>query len=93
MLSTMHLYPVDGAAGRVEQERDAVELSRREVGAGHRRRRSGPREQGQADRVGEQLLRCACTHTRPAAPIEFHDGRRRGPVRATYGENYARLAS
>ena len=42
--STMHLYPIDGAAAPGGRGRDRVRLPRRRLGRRHRRRRPRPRE-------------------------------------------------
>ena len=54
MQSTMHLYPVDGAASAGQEQGDAVGLSRRDVGRGDRRRRSGSGEQGRRSPTGRE---------------------------------------
>ena len=80
MLSTMHLYPIDGAAARVKNNAHGVGLSRRQVGGGHRRRRSRSGEQGQDHRVGQGLLGRAPSAQRARRVRELHDGHRgRGP--------------
>ena len=40
MRSAMHLYPIDGGAHRVGKKRHGIQLPRRELGGGHRRRGS-----------------------------------------------------
>ena len=54
--STTHIYPVDGAAGRVASDATRLGVPRREMGAGHRRRRSGPRRCQRRQGVGDRLL-------------------------------------
>ena len=54
--STMHLYPVDGAAGRVATDATAWSYRRRPLRAGDRRRRSGPCQCGRNPRLDGRLL-------------------------------------
>ena len=68
MLSTMHLYPVNGAAQPREEQRDAVGVSRREVGAGDRGRRSGSGQQRKDHGLGARLLDAAPSALGAAAP-------------------------
>ena len=43
--STMHLYPIDGVAGRVAEGRHRLELPGRQMGHGHRRGQPRPGRQ------------------------------------------------
>ena len=61
--STMHLYPIDGAAGRVGKSDDRVELPRREVGGGHRRRRTPTRRTRSGSSRGRGSTGRRCTRT------------------------------
>ena len=72
--STMHLYPVNGAAGEGEEQRHPVGLPRRDVGAGHRRRRSRSRQQGEARHLGARLLRRPPSALRGRRVRQLHDG-------------------
>ena len=67
MKSTMHLYPIDGAAHDVARDRHGVELSRRDVGLGVRRRRSRSGERPERSAAGASTTSRRCTRTRPAA--------------------------
>ena len=79
MHSTMHLYPIDGAAGRVGKQRHAVGLPRRQVGAGDRRASTPTRPTTAHDRAGRR------SYWDGAAPVlggrrlrQHDDGRGRG---------------
>ena len=91
MLSTMHLYPIDGAASRVKATRDAVGLSRREVGRGDRRRRSQSREQGRTHRLGASYWEALHPYSAGGAYVNFMMDEGEDRVKATYGKNYERL--
>ena len=75
-LSSMHLYPINGAAHRVGGDATRLELSRRHVGRGHRRGRSGSGEQGPDDPMGECVLESAPSPFGGRGVREFHDARR-----------------
>ena len=68
MHSTMHLYPINGAAHRRRQERHRVQLPRRQLRRGDRRGRSRPGQQRAHDRSGPGTTGWRCIPTRPAAP-------------------------
>ena len=77
--STMHLYPINGGAHDVGQDRHRLQLSRREVGRSHRRRRSRP------GRRTPSIIAWAKTYWDGAPSLvrrwrlrQLHDGRRRG---------------
>ena len=57
--STMHLYPIDGAAHDVGADRHPLGLPRRELGLGLRRRRPRSRERGRDPQLVRRLLRGA----------------------------------
>ena len=65
--STMHLYPIDGAASRVAAGRDRLRLPGRRLGGRHRRRRPRSRQRRAHLAVGAGLLGRRCTRPRPAA--------------------------
>ena len=96
-LSLMHLYPIDGARASRRQGRDAPGARRDAtwamVIAGIDPTRS---QGGGADALGPGLLGGGAP-VQPAggAYVELHDGRRgrRTRVKATYGDNYDRLAA
>ena len=78
MLSTMHMYPVDGAASRVGNGETPWAYRDAKWARGHRRRRSESREEGRADRLGAQLLGGHPPLFGGRRLRELHDGRRRG---------------
>ena len=54
--STMHMYPIDGAASRVPDERDRLRLPGRRLGRHHRRRRPRPGQRRPHLAMGQGLL-------------------------------------
>ena len=66
--STMHLYPIDGAVARRRLDRHRVQLPRRELGRGDRRRRPRPGQRRRDHAMDGGLLGRDCIPTRPAAP-------------------------
>ena len=66
--STMHLYPIDGAAHDVGRDGHRLGLPRRELGLGLRRRRSRPGQRRPRSGSGPSTTTRRCTRTRPAAP-------------------------
>jgi hypothetical protein len=88
--SLMHLYPSDGAAARGAR-RDAVGLPRRQVTAVIAGVDPDPAN-ADALRSDDRVLRRA-SHTDGRLVRELHDGGGSGARSATYGSNYARLAS
>ena len=73
--STMHLYPIDGAAHDVGSTDTAVELPRRELGLGLRRRRPRPGQRRRHPRLEHRLLRGAAPVLRRRRLREHDDGR------------------
>ena len=68
MHSTMHLYPIDGAAGRVGAGRYGLGLSRRHMGHGHGGRRSRPGQRRQDHVLDARAIGTRCIPIPPAAP-------------------------
>ena len=68
MKSTMHMYPIDGAAHDVGQSDTAVELPRRELGLRVRRASIRTRPTSTSSGAGASTTTRRCTRTRPAAP-------------------------
>jgi hypothetical protein len=78
--STMHLYPIDGAAGRVPQ--DATAFAFRDGGWGcDRRRRPRPGQRRSHVPVGQGLLGGAAPDLGRRWLHQFHDDRGPGPDR------------
>ena len=73
MQSTMHLYPVNGAAGRVGKH--GVELPGGHLGRGDRGSRSRPGEQGPHRQLGQAVLGGCASLFGGRRVREFHDGR------------------
>ena len=91
--STMHLYPINGAAHRVGPTEHAVGLPRRQLGHGHGRGRSRPGRTPTRSIEWAAATAMRCIRTRPAAPyvnMMMEEGQDR--VAASYGDNYERLA-
>ena len=65
--STMHLYPINGAAQRAGQGRHGLQLPRRELRGGHRGSRSRPGEQPPPRCSGPRTTGSPCTPSRRAA--------------------------
>ena len=65
--STMHLYPIDGAASRVAAGRDRLRLPGRRLGRRHRRRRPRSRQRRPHLAAGRRTTGRSCTPPRPAA--------------------------
>ena len=76
--STMHLYPIDGAAHDVDSGRHGLELPRREVGRRVRRRRPRPGERERDPEVVDRLLRGAAPVLGRRRLREHDDGRGTG---------------
>ena len=76
--STMHLYPINGAAGTRAEGRHRLQLPRSQVRRGHRRRRPRPREQPAARAVGQGLLAGAPPVLVGRRLRQHDDGRGRG---------------
>ena len=90
--STMHLYPIDGAAARVGG-RHAVRLPQRRLGRGHRRRGSGPGQRRRDHRLGHVLLGGAApVLSAGGAYVNFMMDEGEDRIRASYRGNYERLA-
>ena len=92
MHSTMHMYPIDGAAHDVGADRHRVQLPRRAVRRGHLRGRPRP---GNAGTIRDWCVGFwDATHPYSAggAYVNFmmEEGQER--VQATYRDNYDRLA-
>ena len=65
--STMHIYPINGAAGELASRTLPGRTARRELRPGHRRRRPRPGQQRAHDRMGQRLLAWRSIHIRRAA--------------------------
>ncbi len=83
--STMHLYPIDGAAARVAAGRHRLRLPRRRLGGRHRRGRPRPRQRRADLRVGQGVLGAAAPHVGGQRLPQLRDGRghRTGCARPT----------
>ena len=94
-LSLMHLYPIDGAVQRDGQGRYGVELPRRDLVDGHCRHRSRSRKKAGAV---TQWTKAYWEAVHPfdlggAYPNFMMDDEGDARLKATYGDNYARLAA
>ena len=93
MHSTMHLYPIDGAAHDVGAGRHGLQLPRRPLGRGDLRASTPSRPTPARCATGAWGTGTRPTRTRPGgAYVNFmmEEGQER--VRATYRDNYDRLA-
>ena len=66
--STMHLYPIDGAAHDVDSSDTAWSYRDAQLGLGLRRRRPRPGQRRTRSATGPSTTSRRCTRTRPAAP-------------------------
>ena len=78
MKSTMHMYPIDGAAHDPGQFRHGLELPRRALGLRLRRRRPRPGQRRRDPAVEHRLLRGAAPLLGRRGLREHDDGRRAG---------------
>ena len=76
--STMHLYPIDGAAAPGARGRDRVLVPRRRVVRGHRGRRPRSRQRGRDHALGPRLLGGAAPVLGGRRLHQLHDGGGRG---------------
>ncbi len=92
-LSTMHLYPISGAAERVPDGRNCVRLPRRRVERSHRRHRSpDPANLGMVTEWATGLLGGPAPDLGRRRLREHDDGRgARSASRSAYRGNYERL--
>ena len=79
MFSTMHLYPVNGAAHRVGNSETAVQLSRRHLERGDCRRGPRPGQQSPHHQLGQGILRCPAPLRFGRRVCQLHDGGRGRP--------------
>ena len=91
--STMHLYPIDGAAHDVASGRHGVELPRRDLGHRLRRRRPRPGERRPHPRLDRRLPGGAAPVLGGRRLREHDDGGGPDRVRASYRDNYDRLVA
>ena len=66
--STMHMYPIDGAAHDPDSVGHGLGLPRRELGLGVRRASTPTRPTSTRSGAGASTTTRRCTRTRPAAP-------------------------
>ena len=91
--SSMHLYPIDGAASRVSPDDTAWGYRNARWAEVDRRRRCGPRECRPDPRLDCRLLGGSASATRWAArTTNFLMDESPERVRASYGSSYPRLA-
>ena len=93
LLSTMHLYPIDGAGTAWAARTRRVELSRRQVGGGDRRRRSRPGQPASDHRLGKRYWEALHPHSAGGAYVNIMMDEGQERVQATYRDNYDRLAA
>ena len=90
--STMHLYPIDGAAARVAAERRRGPTATR-VGRGHRRRRPGSGRTRRDHATGRvDYWEALHPYSMGGAYVNFMMDEGQERVQATYRANYERLA-
>ena len=77
MHSTMHLYPINGAAHRVGTGRHRLQLPRRQLRRGHRRRRPRPGQQRRITAWTQRLLGGPAPVLGRRRLRQLHDGRGR----------------
>ena len=75
MHSTMHLYPIDGAAHDISSSRHRLQLPRRAMGRGHLWRRSGPSQRHRDPRLVRRLLGRDPPLLSRGRVRQLHDGR------------------
>ena len=91
--STMHLYPINGAAHRVGPTETAVGVPRRQLGHGHGRRRSRSGERGRAAASWcVDYFDALHPYSAGGAYVNMMMEEGQDRVEASYGENYERLA-
>ena len=91
--SLMHLYPIDGAVHRTAR-RHGLGCARCDVVDGYRRHRPEPGESSRAEGMGDRLLgRGSSVRPRGAYPNFMMGDEGEARVRASYGDNYPRLAA
>ena len=90
----MHLYPIDGAAHRVGRKRHGLQLPRREVGGGDRRRRSRSGQHATTiTQLGKDYWDALHPYSAGGAYVNFMMDEGQERVQATYRDNYERLAA
>ena len=90
--STMHMYPIDGAAHDVGSTDTAVELPRGELELGLRGRRSRPGQRRRRAQVERRLLEALHPYSAGGAYVNMMMDEGQERVRASYRDNYDRLA-
>ena len=91
--STMHLYPIDGAASPGACRRDGLPVPRRRLVRRHRRGRPGPGQRRGASRSGPATTGPELHPTSAGGTyVNFLMDEGEDRVRASYGGNYDRLA-
>ena len=90
--STMHLYPIDGAAHDVGAVRHPLELPRRDLGLGLRRRRPRPGQRGGIRRWCVDYFEALHPYSAGGAYVNMMMDEGQERVRASYRDNYDRLA-
>ena len=89
----MHLYPIDGAAHDVGLGRHGLELPRRELGLGVRRRRPRPGERRARSGTGSiDYYEALHPYSAGGAYVNMMMDEGQERVRASYRDNYDRLA-
>ena len=89
----MHLYPIDGAAHDVGAVRHGLELPRRELGLGDRRRRSRPGQRRRDPAAGRvDYFEALHPYSAGGAYVNMMMDEGQERVRASYRDNYDRLA-
>ena len=93
MKSTMHMYPIDGAAHDVGAVGHRLELPRRELGIGVRRRRSRPGERRRrSESWSIEYHEALHPYSAGGAYVNMIMDEGEERVRASYRDNYDRLA-
>jgi Berberine and berberine like len=91
-LSLMHCYPIDGAVHRVGAGETAWSFRDARVVHGQRRNRSRPREGGALTAWAKGYWEAMRPYTLGGAYVNFMMDEGLDRVKATYRDNYARLA-
>ena len=92
MLSTMHLYPIDGAAARVKNEATAWAYRNAKWAAVIVGVDPDPANKGKITAWAKDYWNALHPHSAPGAYVNFMMEEGEDRVKASYGSNYARLA-